>query len=146
MLAQVDVAWIVPLRLGPRICRPDAHRHSRRREVASSGFLRITERDGGVVFRVNVRPGARSNEVVGEIDGTLKLRIAAPPVEGKANEECRRFLAALLKVSPSSVDIKSGAASRTKTITVRNVTAEYAQARLAPSLAAKGQRSAAGDQ
>src|SRR5262249_35669076 len=99
-------------------------------EVASSGLLKITEKDEGVVFTIKVRPGARSNEVLGELDGILKLRIAAPPVDGKANEECRRFLAALLKVSPSSVDIKSGAGSRTKTITVRNITVEYARDRL----------------
>lgn len=104
--------------------------------MVSSGILRITAKDGGVIFRISVRPGARSNEVAGKVDGILKLRIAAPPVDGKANEECRRFLAALLKISPSWVDIKSGAGSRTKTIRVRNITAEYALARLAPERAA----------
>jgi len=101
-------------------------------------LLRITENDKGVVFRVNVRPGARSNEVLGEFDGVLKLRIAAPPIDGKANEECRRFLAVLLKTSRSAVDIKSGAGSRTKTITVSNVTAEYVHARLAERAARLG--------
>jgi uncharacterized protein (TIGR00251 family) len=59
----------------------------------------------------------------------LKLKIAAPPVDGKANEECRRFLAAVLEVPAGSVEIKSGAASRIKVITVRNLTAEIARER-----------------
>jgi uncharacterized protein (TIGR00251 family) len=100
----------------------------------SSGILRISEKDGSVVFRVKVQPGASRNEVVGEMDGMLKLRIAAPPVDGKANQECRKFLAALLKVSPGSVDITSGAGSRAKTIVVHNITAEYARKHLNPEL------------
>lgn len=93
-------------------------------------MLTITEKDGNVIIRVKVQPGASRNEIAGEIDGMLKLKIAAPPVDGKANEECRRFLAALLSVAPSSVDIKTGAGSRTKTITVSNITAEYARQHL----------------
>ena len=51
-----------------------------------------------------------------------KLRVAAPPVEGKANDECRRFLAKLFGVSTSSIQIVSGRSSRDKLICVTNTT------------------------
>jgi uncharacterized protein (TIGR00251 family) len=95
-------------------------------------MLTIIEKQGYVVIRVKVQPGASRSEILGEMDGTLKLRVAAPPVDGKANDECRRLLAALLNVSPRSVDIKTGAGARTKTILIRNITAEDARKRLDP--------------
>ena len=95
-------------------------------------MLMVKENADHVVIRVRVQPGAPRDELVGDLDGMLKIKIAAPPVDGKANEACRKFIAALLDVSPSSVDIKSGARSRTKTITVRNITAEYARRHLIP--------------
>jgi uncharacterized protein len=93
-------------------------------------MLIITEKDGHVVIRVKVQPGAPRSETAGELDGMLKLKIAARPVDGKANDECCRFLATLLGVSPGAVEIKTGAASRIKTITVRGITAEYAERHL----------------
>jgi uncharacterized protein (TIGR00251 family) len=93
-------------------------------------MLNIIEKGRSVIIRVKVQPGASRSEIAGEMDGMLRLRIAAPPVDGKANEECRRFLAALLNVRARSVNIKAGAGSRIKTITVLNITAEYARAQL----------------
>jgi uncharacterized protein len=52
------------------------------------------------------------------------LRIAAPPVDGKANEECRKFLAKLVGVSASSVEIISGDSSRDKVIRIRDTSVE----------------------
>lgn len=51
------------------------------------------------------------------------MKVAAPPVDGKANEECRRFLAKLLKVSATSVEIISGESSRDKVIRVSSISA-----------------------
>lgn len=51
------------------------------------------------------------------------MRIAAPPVEGRANEECRRFLAKLLGVSATSVEIIAGDSSPNKVIRIQNVSA-----------------------
>ena len=99
--------------------------------MTSLDLIKITEKDGFCVLRVKVQPGAPRNEIAGEHDGMLKLKIAAPPVDGKANEECRKFLAGVLKVPGGAVEIKSGAASRIKVITVRNVTAEALRERLA---------------
>lgn len=79
-------------------------------------------RDGHVVFNVKVVPRASRSEVVGEQDGALRVRIAAPPVEGAANEELIRLLARKLDVKRSSVAIVSGQGSRTKRITVTGIT------------------------
>jgi uncharacterized protein (TIGR00251 family) len=51
----------------------------------------------------------------------LKLRIAAPPVDGKANEECKRFLAKLFGVPPSMVEVLSGETARLKLIRIMNL-------------------------
>jgi len=86
--------------------------------------IEFNHKDGAVTFRVRVQPRASRTEVMGEHAGAIKLRIAAPPVDGKANEECRRFLAKLLGVSASSVEIVSGESSRDKVIRIRNVSAQ----------------------
>jgi uncharacterized protein (TIGR00251 family) len=85
--------------------------------------LELNEKDGGVTIRVRVQPRAPRTEIAGEHAGALKLRIAAPPVDGKANKECRRYLAKLLKVSATSVEIISGESSRDKVIRVSNISA-----------------------
>jgi uncharacterized protein (TIGR00251 family) len=83
--------------------------------------LELNEKDGAVTIKVRVQPRAPKTEIVGELAGAIKLRVAAPPVDGKANEECRRFLAKLFKVSATSVEIISGEASRDKVIRIRSI-------------------------
>ena len=82
------------------------------------------ETDGALTFRVRVVPRASRSEVAGEHDGALKVRVAAPPVEGAANEELARLLAKALGVPARDVEITSGRASKTKTVRVRGATAE----------------------
>ena len=93
--------------------------------------LEIQERNGAVVFQVRVRPRASKDEVAGEIDGALKVRLQAPAVEGRANEALIEFLAQLLKTPKSAVRILSGDRSRTKRIEIRGVTGQQIQALLA---------------
>jgi uncharacterized protein (TIGR00251 family) len=83
----------------------------------------LSEKDGSVTFKVKVQPRAPRTEIVGEHAGAVKLRVAAPPVDGKANEECRRFLAKLFEVSATSVEIVSGESSRDKVIRIRSISA-----------------------
>ena len=68
-------------------------------------------------------PRASRCETAGIQDDALKLRITAPPVEGKANEACIRLLAELLGVKKAQVTIIAGHASRTKTVAVEGVKA-----------------------
>ena len=87
-------------------------------------MVEITEKEGSVALRVRVQPRASSTELSGEHAGALKLKINAPPVDGKANKECRRFLAKLLDVSAGSVEIIAGASSREKVIRIHNISAD----------------------
>ena len=86
-------------------------------------MIEIKENQEGISIKVRVQPRASRTEITGEHAGTLKLRVAAPPVDGKANDECKRFLAKLLKVSATSVEIISGESSRDKVIQVSNISA-----------------------
>jgi len=86
--------------------------------------VEINEKEGAVTFRVRVQPRASRSEISGEHAGAVKLRITAPPVDGKANEECRRFLARLLGVPGNAVEIIAGESSRDKVIRVQNMSAE----------------------
>ena len=81
-------------------------------------MIEIKEKAGGVQFAVRVIPGASKNEVAGIQDGALKVRLTAPPVEGKANRACVEFLAGLLGVRRSALAITSGEKSRKKTVSV----------------------------
>ncbi|KJK24550.1 hypothetical protein UB46_09665 [Burkholderiaceae bacterium 16] len=69
-----------------------------------------------IVVMVHVQPGARTTAAAGEYDGVLKIRLAAPPVDGKANEALCQWLAASLGLPRRSVTLKSGQASRRKTL------------------------------
>ena len=83
--------------------------------------LSIRETAAGVVFRVRVVPRASRSGIAGIQDDALKLRIMAPPVEGKANEACARLLAEMLGVKKGQVTIIAGHASRTKTVAVAGI-------------------------
>ncbi|HLG15650.1 MAG TPA: DUF167 domain-containing protein [Blastocatellia bacterium] len=83
----------------------------------------MKEKNGAVTFKLRVQPRASRTELAGEYGDALKLRITAPPVEGKANAECRRFLAKLLDVPASAVEIVAGASSKDKVIRVHNMDA-----------------------
>ncbi|HKY06274.1 MAG TPA: DUF167 domain-containing protein [Blastocatellia bacterium] len=90
-------------------------------------MVEFIEKDGAVTFRVRVLPRAKRTEIAGDHDGALKLRISSPPVDGKANDECRRFLARLLGVSASAVEIVAGESSKDKIIRAHNTSADRAR-------------------
>jgi uncharacterized protein (TIGR00251 family) len=93
-------------------------------------MIDIRETASGVSFAVRLQPKAKKTAVVGELDGALKLAVTAPPIDGRANEACVRFLAELLNVARSSVTIAAGASSRNKVIRIEGLTAEQVRARL----------------
>ena len=90
-------------------------------------MLRCTETDGAITFAVRVVPRASRREIVGEREEALRVRIAAPPDEGAANEELIRTLARALKVPSRAIEIRSGQASKTKLVRVAGATAERLQ-------------------
>ncbi len=87
-------------------------------------MLRCKETEGAITFSVRVVPRASRSEIVGAHDGALRVRIAAPPVEGAANEELTRTLARALGVPRRAVEITSGHVSKTKLVRVVGVTQE----------------------
>jgi uncharacterized protein (TIGR00251 family) len=70
---------------------------------------------------VKVHPRAKRSAIAGRFGDAWKLDLAAPPVDGKANEECVRFFADLAGVPRSRVRIVLGAASRTKVIEIEGL-------------------------
>jgi uncharacterized protein (TIGR00251 family) len=89
--------------------------------------MAIQERNGSVTISVRVQPKASRTELAGAHGDALKIRLAAPPVDGEANQECVRFLARTLGVARSAVEIVSGHASKTKVVRVAGVTADEAR-------------------
>jgi uncharacterized protein (TIGR00251 family) len=87
-------------------------------------LLKCSEQSGAVTFTVRVVPRASRTEIVGEHDGALKVRLAAPPVEGAANEELVRLLARALSVSRGAIEILSGQTSKLKQVRVRGASRE----------------------
>lgn len=81
-------------------------------------MIQFKEDARGVTFAVRIVPRASRSEILGEHDGALRIRVAAPPVEGAANRELVRLLAKQFKVSQSSIEIISGTASKQKVIRI----------------------------
>ena len=79
---------------------------------------------------VRVQPNAARSQVVRFEDGVLHLRIAAPPVRGKANRELIDFLSRLLDLPPSALSIDKGLTSRRKTLAVTGLSPEALEERL----------------
>jgi hypothetical protein len=85
-------------------------------------------------LRLRVIPNARRDDVVGEYGDTVKIKIAAPALEGKANEAIRGFLAERLGVSVRAVEFVSGEKSRDKVVTVEGLNGGELRRRLLESV------------
>ncbi|MBA3573107.1 MAG: DUF167 domain-containing protein [Pyrinomonadaceae bacterium] len=81
-------------------------------------MIPYTESRDGIVFKVQVVPRASRSEIVGEHNGALRIRVAAAPVDGAANEELVRLLARALHVPRSAVEITPGHSGKLKTVRV----------------------------
>lgn len=88
--------------------------------------------DPSVTLRVRLTPRGGRDEVRLLDDGSLAVRVAAPPVEGRANDALCKVVAKALGVAPSRVRIVRGARSREKTLSVEGIDAADVRARLAP--------------
>jgi uncharacterized protein (TIGR00251 family) len=85
-------------------------------------MIDFTEEAGALTFAVRVVARASKSALAGEHGGALKVRVAAPPVEGAANVELARVLAKAFGVAAREVEIVSGHASKTKRVRVRGAT------------------------
>jgi len=84
-------------------------------------MMKYSEADGKLTLKVQVVPRASRSEIVGEQNGALRVRIAAPPVEGAANEELVKMLSRELKISRGSIAIIAGKRSKLKHLRVTGV-------------------------
>ena len=73
-----------------------------------------------LVLHCHIQPGARRSELAGEHGERLKIRLQAPPVDGKANTELIRFLSKLFAVPRNAVSIENGELSRQKRVRIQN--------------------------
>lgn len=90
----------------------------------SALWLRQGERQ--TTLTLHIQPGAKKTEVAGEHGDALKIRLAAPPVDGKANAALIAFVADRLGVAKSAVTLKSGQTSRRKVLEVSAAPADTA--------------------
>ena len=90
-------------------------------------MIQILEQGGALLFKVRVVPRASRSGIAGEHDGALRVRVAAPPVDGAANEELMRTLAKSFDVPVRYVLIVSGHESKLKQVQVKGITKERLQ-------------------
>ena len=85
----------------------------------------MREDGDGVVLSLHVQPGAKRTETAGLHGEALKIRLAAPPVDGRANDALIAFLAKTLGVPKANVDVVAGQSSRAKRVRVAGVGAAF---------------------
>ena len=83
-----------------------------------------------VRIRVHAQPGAKMSRVAGAYGEAVKIAVATPPVDGKANKMLQKLLAQWLGVSPSAVTLVTGTAGREKIFAISGVSAEVAKNRM----------------
>jgi uncharacterized protein (TIGR00251 family) len=110
-------------------------------------MIEVRQSAGHVTFLVRVQPRACRSELAGDWQGALRVRLAAPPLEDRANDALRRFLADRLSVPLSAVRITRGEHSRNKRVEISGATVEQvrAMAALPADPAPKEKRSDASD-
>ena len=91
--------------------------------------------DGGCILSVRVHPGAKRNAITGTHADALKISLITPPTDGRANAALITFLAERLNIPRASIDILTGATSRSKTLRLTGITTAEAKARLLTDLA-----------
>lgn len=86
-------------------------------------MLHISEITGGVRVEVKVQPRSSRNQVAGEQNGVLKIKLTAPPVDGEANAALIDFLAAYLQLPRRDISLVKGETSRHKIVEIRGLNA-----------------------
>ena len=97
-------------------------------------MIPIKETGGNVAFLVQVLPRSSQCKLVGCQGDYLKIKITAPPVDGRANEECIRFLADVFGVKKDQVHIVGGLKAKKKTIAIKGLTRKDVEAVLSVRL------------
>jgi uncharacterized protein len=102
--------------------------------IGANRASRVSKHAHGSVLSVVAVPRAAKSSIERLADGAIQVRVAAPPVDGAANAALLRFLASLLDVPRSRLEIIGGASSRRKRISVRGLTPDDLEMRLRAAL------------
>jgi uncharacterized protein (TIGR00251 family) len=97
--------------------------------------MKLVEKDGAVRFEVHAKPRAKKSRAVGVRGDAVEIALAAPPVDGAANTELIRFVAALLGIPKRSVTLVRGETSREKLLAVTGLSLADVESRLRSSFA-----------
>ncbi|MDD4873013.1 MAG: DUF167 domain-containing protein [Kiritimatiellae bacterium] len=89
--------------------------------IASVNMKCISQTKEGVIIKLRIIPRASKNEICGELGDALKIKLQAPPVEGKANKALIEFLADTLDISRNQISILSGDTGRNKRVLIAGV-------------------------
>jgi len=93
--------------------------------------MKIEQLDGGAIFAAKIVPGSSGNtRICGVLDGMLKIKVAAPPEKGKANQCLLKFLARVLDVKKNSLSIIAGKTSPIKRVQVSGISIEALRTKL----------------
>ena len=87
----------------------------------------LREANGRTTLTLHIQPGAKTSSICGIHGDALKIKLAAPPVDGKANAALLEFIAAKLDVSKSTVCLKSGHTSRRKVVEITDAPSDTAE-------------------
>lgn len=90
----------------------------------------LKEKTGGVVILLHVLPNAKNTHLLGLHNGAVKLKVKAPPIDGKANQEIVRYFSQILAVNKSKCEILKGDKSKTKQIFIADLTAAVVNSHL----------------
>lgn len=88
----------------------------------------------GCTVNVRVHPGAKRDAVTGTHADAIKIALAAPPIDGRANDALIAFIAELLRLPRARISLLSGASSRSKVLHIRGKSAAEVQAALSPAV------------
>ncbi len=93
--------------------------------------FRLHDGKRGAALTIRVTPRARKTEFSGLMeDGTLRIRVSAPPVEGKANKALIKFLSKVLKVRKNQIEIVAGEKGLDKIVSILDMSAEQVQEKI----------------
>jgi uncharacterized protein (TIGR00251 family) len=88
-------------------------------------MLRVTETREGVRLEIKVQPRSSRNQIAGEQDGVLKIKLTAPPVDREANQALIDYLSDLLGIPKRSVNLIKGETSRNKLVEISGIDKEF---------------------
>jgi len=97
--------------------------------------FRLHDGKRGAALGVRITPRASRNEITEVLsDGTIKIRLTAPPFEGQANEALVKFMAEILEIAPTRIEIVAGATGRDKLVSIIEMDAATVHKKIIASL------------